>query len=190
MEPKEIARQLYEAATPIIRINSLTHRKWKRNDRKQYARTGPWHAANYDVLNREVWLKKNACIYFVVGGDGFLRYTGISRNGIKDRWREAPAVDPATGRRLPKNELHHSQCWPHIEREYQSNPHSSFEIRTMSGAKLASVLNRLGPPLSGLLVLENDHEGLVSAVERWLCNNQSSQLVAWNIAMTKARNGT
>lgn len=187
MKPHEIANQLYDAATPIIRINSLTSRKWRRNDQKQYPRTGPWHAANYDVLDRDAWLRKHACIYFVGGDDGLMRYTGISRNGIKDRWREAPAVDPETGKKLPKNELHHSQCWPHIEREYQNKPGCVFEVRTMAGAKLASVLKQLGPPLSGLLVLDNDHEGLVSAVERWICNNQ---LVTWNSAMTKIRNIT
>ncbi len=185
MKPHELAKEIYNEATPIIKINSLGNRLWRRNDKKPLARTGPWHSAKYEVLDRSTWLKKNACIYFVAGDDGIIRYTGISRNGIKDRWREAPAIDPESGNRLSKNELHHSQCWPHIEREYRNRPHSSFEIRTMSGTQLASVLKHLGPPLSGLLVLEDDHEGLVSAVERWLCNNKSELLVSWNVAMTK-----
>jgi len=114
MKPHELAKEIYNEATPIIKINSLGTTLWRRNDKKPLARTGPWHSAKYEVLDRSTWLKKNACIYFVAGDDGIIRYTGISRNGIKDRWREAPAIDPASGNRLSKNELHHSQCWPHI----------------------------------------------------------------------------
>jgi hypothetical protein len=187
MQPFELAQEIYNAATPILRITKLGGQKWSRNDKKPTARTGPWLSATYEVLDRRTWEAKAACIYFVAGDDGVIRYTGVSRNGVKHRWREATAVDTESGTLRSKKELHHSQCWRHIEREYSSRPESVFEIRSMSGSQLASVLSRLGPPLSGFLPLENDHEGLVSAIERWLCNNQSSRLVAWNIAMTGNR---
>ncbi|NJD08079.1 MAG: hypothetical protein FIA97_16525 [Methylococcaceae bacterium] len=188
MQPYQLAQEIYDSATPILRIVSLGGKKWRRNDKEQRARTGPWLSANYEVLDRNAWEARHACIYFVAGDDNIIRYTGVSRNGVKHRWREATAIDAETGIKRMRKELHHSQCWQHIEREYKNRPNSTFEVRTMSGFQLAPVLKRLGPPLSGLLVLENDHEGLVSALERWLCNNQSSRLVTWNIAMTRSQN--
>jgi hypothetical protein len=187
MEPFQIARKIYDAATPILRVNGLGGSQWRRNDVKASARTGPWLSAKYDVLDRTTWMRKAVCIYFVCGQDGVIRYTGISRNGVKDRWREATAIDHLTGNKRTRKELHHSQCWRHIEKEYLNNPASVFEIRVISGIELANVLQYLGSPLSGFLALGTDYEGLVMAVERWMCNNQSSKLVTWNTSMTGLR---
>lgn len=188
MEAHKIAKEIYEAATPILRVHGLGGREWRRNDEKHTGRTGPWLPAKYDVLDRDTWKRKAVCIYFVCGQDGVIRYTGISRNGVNHRWREATAIDHETGLRRDRKELHHSQCWRHIEREYSERPSSVFEIRVISGAELGRTLQRLGPPLSGFLALGSDHEGMVMAVERWMCNNQSPSLVPWNSAMTGIRN--
>ena len=188
MEPYKIAKEIYEAATPILRVQGLGGRKWKRNDKKHVGRTGPWFSAQYEVIDRATWERKAVCIYFVCGQDGVIRYTGISRNGVKDRWREATAIDHETGLKRDRKELHHSQCWRHLEKEYSECPTSVFEVRVISGAELGHVLRCLGPPLSGFLVLGSDHEGLVMAIERWMCNNQSSKLVTWNTSMTGSRN--
>jgi hypothetical protein len=45
----------------------------------------------------------------------------------------------------------------------------------------------MGPPLSGFAVLREDGEGLVASIERWLCNNQTTDLVKWNTSMTRKR---
>jgi hypothetical protein len=85
---------------------------------------------------------------------------------------------------LPENQLFHSQCWKFIEREAAADPGASFEVRCIAGENLARKLTDIGPPLSGFSALGDDHEGIVAAVERWLCNNRSDYLARWNIAMT------
>ena len=184
MEPHKLAEEMYRHATPILRVKKLGGLKWRRYDAKPTGRTGPWFSADYDVLDRLTWEKKQPCIYFVAGKDGVIRYTGISRNGVKDRWREATAIDHATNQRRPRKELHHSQCWRHIEEEYLKDQAAMFEVRVLPGERLVKVLNKLGPPLSGFLALGSDYEGITAAVERWMCNNQSDRLVTWNRAMT------
>ena len=86
--------------------------------------------------------------------------------------------------RLPTNQLFHSQCWKHIERESEANPRATYEIRCITSEVLLPLLERLGPPLSAFAALRGDGEGIVAGVERWLCNNKSSSLVSWNVAMT------
>jgi hypothetical protein len=117
----------------------------------------------------------------VAGSDSILRYVGISRNRLKDRWRVSPAHDAESMQRLPERQLFHSQCWKHIEREFISDPRNTYEVRCITGETLLTVLEKLGPPLSSLVALRGDSEGIVAAVERWLCNNG---LVSWNVAMT------
>ncbi len=187
MTPEETARHIYQAAVPILKIMSLGGRRWLRNDKEKRNRTGPWLQATYEVLDPFAWGAKSPCIYFIAGDDGLIRYTGISRNGAKHRWRESPAIDAETLMLLPKKELHHSQCWQHIEQEYLRNPSIKFEVRCITAPLLLPVLEQLGPPLSGFVPLAEDHEGFVAALERWLCNNQSLDLVPWNKSMTKPR---
>ena len=186
-DPLDHARRIYEAATPILRINGLGGPRWRRNDAKPAKRTGPWLPAQYEVLNRPVWERSAPSIYFVAGDDHVIRYTGISRNTVSHRWRECPAIDAETNALRPKRELHHSQCWRHVEREFEMGDVKQFEIRCITAVHLMPVLLEIGPPLSGFAPLKDDPEGVVCAVERWLCNNRSASLVPWNSAMTKKR---
>lgn len=172
--------EIFEAATPVIRIHGIGGKRWKRNVAKG-ARIGPWLQAKYDILNRQVWEARKPCLYLVAGNDSVLRYVGISRNRMKDRWRVSPAYDPNTMARLPENQLFHSQCWKHIERETSGRSGATYEVRCITGDALLPVLERMGPPLSGFAALRGDGEGIVAAIERWLCNNA---LVSWNVAMT------
>lgn len=181
--PFQTATSIFEAATPILKIHGLNGPRWKRNVAKG-ARIGPWLQADYSVLDEKKWASKGACLYLVRGQDGRIRYVGISRNGVKHRWRVSPALDAQTLQPLPKRQLFHSQCWKHMEAEYQSSPSSQFEVRFIEGPALSSLITKMGGPLTGFLPLADDHEGLVAAVERWLCNNQSNELVSWNSAMT------
>lgn len=177
------AYSIFEAATPVIRINGIGGRRWKRNVAKG-SRIGPWLQADYEILNKAVWEARSPCLYLVAGGDGIIRYVGISRNRLKDRWRVSPAHDAETMVRLSENQLFHSQCWKHIERENTLNENSTYEIRCIEGASLLLLLERLGPPLSAFTALRGDCEGVVAGVERWMCNNKGPELVSWNVAMT------
>ena len=177
------AATIFRAATPVLRIDGLGGRKWKRNVAGG-ARVGPWLPAQYEILDPACWGRRAPCLYLVAGDDLIIRYVGISRNRMKDRWRVSPALDAETMERLPRNQLFHSQCWRHIEREYADEPGNKYEVRCIAATALAPVLAALGPPLSAFLALGGDEEGLVAGVERWLCNHRGPSLVPWNVAMT------
>ncbi|MDR5755322.1 hypothetical protein QCE48_31755, partial [Caballeronia sp. LZ024] len=115
------ANAIFNAATPVIRIHGIGGGRWKRNVAKG-ARIGPWLQAKYDILDAAVWAAKTPCLYLVAGSDDVIRYVGISRNRLKDRWRTSPAYDADTMIRLPENQLFHSQCWKHIELECTQHP--------------------------------------------------------------------
>lgn len=179
----EHANEIYRAATPVIRIHEVGGRRWKRNVAKG-ARIGPWLPARYEILDKRVWEARTACLYLVADAASVICYVGISRNRMKDRWRVSPAYDADTMTKLPQNQLFHSQCWKHIERETGSNPRATFEVRCITAAALVPLIERLGPPLSAFLALRSDGEGVVAGIERWLCNNKGPRLVSWNVAMT------
>lgn len=170
--PVHYAAAIYSAAESIIKIDCIGGKRWKRNVAKG-ARIGPWLPADYRIINDSAWREKAACLYLFQGNDGSIRYVGISRNGVKHRWRTSPAYDADTMVALPHRQLFHSQCWKHIEAECTANPGRSFEVRSITAARLIPVLVALGAPLSGFLTLGNDHEGIVAAVERWLCNRRT-----------------
>lgn len=182
----DLANSIYSAAVPVLRIHSLAGPRWKRNIAKNTkdARIGPWLKAKYTVVNESVWRDRAACLYLVRTSDGHLRYVGISRNGIKHRWRTSPAYDAHTMIRLQEDQLFHSQCWRHMEAAAQRKPDLSIEVRSIQFRSLAAELSRLGPPLSAFLALGDDGEGLCAAVERWLCNRSAGEFLAWNTAMT------
>ncbi len=181
--PARHAKTIYHAATPVINIYGVGGRRWKRNVAKG-SRIGPWLQGNYEITNEAVWRNKGACLYLVRASDSIIRYVGISRNGLKHRWRTSPAYDAETMVKLPKNQIFHSQCWKHIESESETSPGITYEVRAISAELLLPVLERIGPPLSGFVVLKDDGESVVAGVERWLCNNSSDRLVSWNVAMT------
>lgn len=120
------ADEISRASTLVIRIQGIGGRLWKRNVAKG-GRIGPWLQAKFEVLNQTVWEAKTQCLDLVIGRDKAIPYVGISRNCLKDRWRASPAYDADTMQRLPENQLFHSQCWKHIERETDANPSATFE---------------------------------------------------------------
>ncbi|MDP1912319.1 hypothetical protein [Brevundimonas sp.] len=183
-DPFQAALAIFNAATPVLRIHGLGGSRWKRNVPESDARRGPWLQARYEVINETAWRAKGACLYLVAGGNAKIRYVGISRNGVKHRWRTSPAYDILTGQRLPVDQLFHSQCWKHIEREAASAADANFEVRCIEANTLVTVLEQMGGPLRGFTVLRDDGESVVAGVERWLCNHKSLDLVSWNSAMT------
>lgn len=181
--PIDVAREIYRRATPVLRIHGIGGRRWRRNVAKG-SRIGPWLQGQYDILDEQVWRAKSPSLYLVAGGDDVIRYVGISRNRMKDRWRESPALDAETSQPLPQRQLFHSQCWRLIEKESATKPNITYEVRCIHADQLLRVVGVQGRPLSALTVLADDGEGVVAAVERWLCNNKSADLVPWNVAMT------
>jgi hypothetical protein len=179
----QYAKTILIEATLVIRIFGVGGKPWKRNVAKG-ARVGPWLQGDYEILDEQAWKSKGACLYLVQTSESVIRYVGISRNGLKHRWRTSPAYDAETMVKLKKNQLFHSQCWKHIESESNANPGITFEVRSISAARLIPVLERIGSPLSAFVVFKDDGESVVAGVERWLCNNSSSQLASWNVAMT------
>ena len=184
--PLQIAKSIFEAATPILKINGLGGKRWRRNVASG-GRIGPWLQADYSVLDEKAWRSVGPCLYLVQGSDACIRYVGISRNGVKHRWRTSPALDAETLQPIEKRQLFHSQCWKHMEAEFQAGLRVQFEVRSIEGPELGALISKLGAPLNGFLPLASDYEGLTAAVERWLCNSQSKDLVSWNSAMTGKR---
>lgn len=181
-----MAYQIFDAAVPTIRIRGLGGRHWKRNVAKG-ARIGPWLQADYQILDAGRWKERRPCLY-ILAADGVIRYVGISRNRMADRWRESPAFDAETMAPLPRRQLFHSQCWIRIQEEVASAPGKTYEVRCIDGAALSRTLARIGPPLSAFCALGGDEEGIVASVERWICNNSHVHLARWNKAMTGQRN--
>lgn len=181
--PIQNAQAIFNAATPVLKIHGVGGKRWKRNVATG-GRIGPWLQGSYDVLDQTAWHRMEACLYLVAGSDRKIRYVGISRKRLKDRWRESPALDAQTMERLPKRQIFHSQCWKHIERESTATPGVTFEVRAIHASDLVPLLARIGGPLAGFGALKDDGESVVAGVERWLCNNSSSELVTWNTAMT------
>lgn len=179
----EFSKEILAAAQPVIRLKGLGGKRWKRNVAKG-SRIGPWLQASYELLNHSVWERREPCLYLVAGGNGVIRYVGISRNRLKDRWRLSPALDAETMVPLAERQLFHSQCWKHIEREVLNEMEAEYEVRCISGEQLLPLLEKAGPPLSGFALLKGDNEGIVNCIERWICNNKNDRLAIWNIAMT------
>lgn len=179
-----IANSIFTAAQPVLRIHGLSGPRWRRNVAKG-ARIGPWLQASFQVLDEMSWKARRPCLYMLAGSDGGIRYVGISRNRMADRWRVSPALDADTLAQLPRRQLFHSQCWRPMEDEVTCHPQSSYEVRCIDGVSLTRLVSRLGPPVSGFAALAGDDEGVVAAVERWMCNQQTGQLVPWNKAMTR-----
>jgi hypothetical protein len=178
-----LTRKIYQAAPLILKLKGLGGKRWKRNVAKG-ARIGPWLQADYEIVDQKEWQRGGACLYLVGASDGGIRYVGISRNGLKHRWRTSPAYDAITMQRLPQNQLFHSQCWKHLEQETISSPSISYEVRSIAAESLLPLLETLGPPLSAFTVLRDDGESVVASVERWICNHRSAEVARWNVSMT------
>ena len=191
LSASEVAEVIFQGATPVLRIHALSAPRWKRKIERNPndARIGPWLQAKYTVVDQSAWREKAPCLYMAKTAGGPLRYVGISRNGIKHRWRTSPAYHAETMARLSEDQLFHSQCWRHMVAAASTNPNFDVEVRTATYRVLAAQLAKIGPPLSGFLTLGEDAEGVCAAVERWLCNRSEGLFLSWNTAMTGRMGG-
>lgn len=182
---EQLVSKIYLAATPVLQIYGIADSRWHRNVPTDDQRYGPWLQGRYRVLDKNLWSERAPCLYLVAGErDKHIRYVGISRNRMKDRWRESPAIDHETGNRI-EHQLFHSQCWRQIEAEYLRERTVGYEVRCVLGKRLTHVLSRLGQLPAELTT--DDSEAIVTAVERWICGHSSETLVPWNIAMTTGK---
>lgn len=182
----QTVEMLVASAVPVLAVHGVDFSAplWVRKVKEGDHRKGPWHHIRWDLLNRPVWMRQAPCLYLVVGKDSRLRYAGISRNRMKDRWRVSPAYDAVSGERHPERELFHSQCQKWLEQECRMDAGASFEVRCLHGDGLLGLLKQYRSPLSGFLELGDDFEGIAAAVERWLCNRSGKTYHLWNTAMT------
>ena len=185
--PQDQARQLFDFATPVISVTGAGGRRWVRNvARPNDPRRGPWLQGEYEILNPSVWNERRACVYLVAGSDGKLRYVGISKNRLKDRWRTSPALDALTGELLPRKQIFHNACWPQIELELGSRPHSWFEVRVAGAETIVRRAESMKGELAEVIRAHaGDHTRLIDEIESWLCGRQAPDLVPWNSAKTK-----
>ena len=174
-DAREIVSQIYTAARVVLVVRGVGGRPWLRKV-KGGPRVGPWLQADYEIVDQNEWKRSGPCLYLVGVSDGGVRYVGISRNRLKDRWRTSPPCDAETKERLPRNQLFHSQCWKHLEDEMRSSPGSWYEVRVIAANELSQVLASVGSPLPELTA-EPD---IVAAVETFIRRNRSDDLARWN----------
>ncbi len=182
-----LANQIFESAVPFLQIQGIhaENSRWCRKVADGDHRRGPWLCAKYNVIDQTLWDTTSPCLYLVKANDSGLRYVGISKNKLKDRWRLSPAYDVSLSKKLPEKQLFHSQCWKQMENEFATRQGVSYEVRVIFGHKLKALL--LASDDFGELasVAANEHE-IVAQVEKWLRSgrmpNQSNVpgLFPWN----------
>ncbi len=178
----QCAEILRKGAKLALEITGVGEPVWER--KPEGGRRGPWLTGAYRVHDEAAWHLQKPCLYMVVR-EGEFRYFGISRQRLKTRWRLSPALDPQDRTRVIGKNIFHSQCWKHLEREMQERPGIPFFVYVIHGSDLIAMLSQHSDlPLSGLLALGNDEEGIVAAAERWFCNRQGVRFADWNSAMT------
>ncbi|MCY1499755.1 hypothetical protein D9M68_337820 [compost metagenome] len=185
LSDEQVAFRILGPSNRVIHISALLDggRKWKRNVATG-GRIGPWLGAEYTILNRAAWHRLEPCLYLVVSEeDGGIRYVGISRKRLKDRWRESPAHDADTLAPLPQRQLFHSQCWKRIEGE-GIRAGAGFYVHVIHATALLTLLESLDHPVRAFAELRDDGESVVASIERWLCNHRSDRVALWNVAMT------
>jgi hypothetical protein len=175
------ARQIFLAATPVIRINGFSNRRWKRDVSKGPQAGGPFLRARYEILDEAAWEALRPYLYLVAGDDHVILYVGISRNRLRDRWHLFTGYDAKTGTLLVGKQLFHRECWLHFESENEAHAESTYEVRCIDGKGLAQVLHRLGLPLSDIGVFGRSEASVISGVERWM--SRSVELAPWNRSM-------
>lgn len=133
-----------------------------------------------ETLNESRFLEKSPCLYFL-GSNNKILYVGISKKGLSSRWKIS------TSKLTPSHsttKLTHSQCSPHL-RSYFSHPKPEpLLIKLLSLTELINVINQSSNPLSTMLKLMPADDNFLKTVERWICNNQASDIASWNCLMT------
>ncbi|RVU30951.1 GIY-YIG nuclease family protein [Neptunomonas marina] len=163
------------ASKPVIQINGFTNNEWYRKPKG--SRKGPWLQAEVEVLDQNLWNKRVPCLYFLANSKGELKYVGISVNRIKDRWRSSPAYDAADNP-LQRNEMFHSQCWPHMCNLKKSGVDEKYVVSVIHDSELVHVLGGLDHEVSALSAMRSDPDIAVIAMEVWFIKHLGHQL--WN----------
>jgi len=180
-EAEQYAAVIKDASELALKITKVGLPYWERTPTD--GRRGPWLTGSYQVVNNEAWLRPEACLYMVMT-EGKFHYFGISRQRLKTRWRESPALDPGDRTKIIGKRIFHSQCWKPLQIALSERPHLPVYVYVIHGRELRAILATRTWPLAGFLALGDDDEGLVAAVERWFCNRQTESFANWNTAMT------
>lgn len=188
--PREITA-LMQAATPFLRISSVTPKAWCRNVAERNGRPdprrGPWrYQMLFDVLSPEVWSTQGEVLYLTTDQLGRLRQVGVSTRRLKDRWRTSPMHNVTTGAPLGEHALFHSSCHRAIEEAVDAGERPPFTVSAIFGPQLQALCERTGGALATAAAQpRTTKEGLAWHVESWICSLKSSgSLPLWNIAKT------
>ncbi len=152
-------------ANDVIKIDSLTNDIWYRKPKG--ARRGPWLSSKFRFIDQELWQEASPCIYFVRNSQDEIKYIGISKNKLKDRWRISPAFD-ANLKSLNRKELFHSQCWPPMCSENLKGKADTYTISVLHEKELEHLM---GPNHTAF-------GGTLNEKESWFIRNLGDQL--WN----------
>ena len=177
----ELANKLFDHASPVIKINGIGKKLWLRDVKEDDHRRGPWHQGIFEVINLDAWKAKGACVYLVMGSDHEIRYVGISKKGLFERWRMCPSLDNISLLKLDDKNLFHSQFWKNLEIEVKKNTSLTFEVRVISAQKIAD-LHQQFPEITEEFIVEygNDAYDAVCWIEKLFRNYRGSNFMAWN----------
>ncbi|RIZ66222.1 MAG: hypothetical protein D0531_05575 [Methylococcales bacterium] len=174
---KTLAKAIFDRGTPFLKINDIAklNKRWCRNVKDGDSRRGPWMVAEYEILNSSAWAKLAPCIYMVKASDDGLRYVGVSKNRLKDRWRLSPAYDESLTVKLPDKQLFHSQCWKKMENELIESNNLTFEVRVLFSDNLSELYKQGVISLSCPLAIE-------SLLRKHRCYdlNMAQSFLPWN----------
>ncbi len=183
--PHHALNAVFDAASVFLRVTGLVspEQHWLRDVEGSDSRRGPWKAGVYQRINEPLWLRNDSCLYMVQSSDCGFRYVGVSNKGVKQRWREAPALDVVTLRPLLAPHIFHGPCWKNIQQELETATSVSFEVRAIFSGELRAVLSRQGvADLNALCVLSN--EEIVNQAEIWFRAHRSRDtqrgFLGWN----------
>jgi hypothetical protein len=166
--PHHVLNAVFDAASVFLRVTGLVspEQHWLRDVEDSDSRRGPWKAGIYQCINEAIWLRKGSCLYIVQSSDCGFRYVGVSNKGVKQRWREAPALDAVTLRPLSALHIFHRPCWKNIQQELETATSVSFEVRAIFPAELRAVLRQQSvADLTALCVLPNAE--IINQAELW-----------------------
>jgi len=125
------AYAIFNAAIPVIRIHGIGGKRWKRNVARG-ARVGPWLQAEYDILDKGLWKARTPCLYLVAGNDGVIRYVGISRNRLADRWRVSAALDAETMKPLGSDSFSIANVGPESNKRSSACPRARTKFAALT----------------------------------------------------------
>ena len=176
---------LMQAANPVIRIDGLKSGLWRRRmgENPNDFRLGPWRAADWSILDKNVYFAVGEVLYLLADGAGRVRYVGESKGRLRTRWRTPPLADLANGEK--GSQIFHNIAWPKIEAMLAADPQTGpFQVSVIGVNKLNEFVSLHSDLRSAVEAASREHgrKHLSWHVETWLCQQPGLQAHLWNVA--------